>query len=64
MAFLCQRYKVSRSGFYAWEARERSRRSQDDEELSAEIARGRETTNTSAKTKVVTRRVRNDNIEG
>jgi transposase InsO family protein len=39
VAFLCQRYKVSRSGFYAWEARERSRRSQDDEELSAEIVR-------------------------
>ena len=39
MAFLCQRYKVSRSGFYAWEARERSRRSRDDEELGAEIAR-------------------------
>lgn len=39
MAFLCQRYKVSRSGFYAWEARERSRHSQNDEELSAEIAR-------------------------
>jgi len=37
--FLCRRYKVSRSGFYAWEARERSRRSRDDEELGAEIAR-------------------------
>lgn len=39
MAFLCRRYKVSRSGFYASEARERSRRSRDDEELSAEIVR-------------------------
>lgn len=39
MAFLCQRYKVSRSGFYAWEARGRSRRNQDDEELGAKIAR-------------------------
>jgi len=39
VAFLCQRYKVSRSGFYAWEGRERSRRSRDDEELSAQIAR-------------------------
>ena len=39
MAFLSQRYKVSRSGFYAWAARERSPRSRDDEELGAEIAR-------------------------
>ena len=39
MAFLCWRYKVSRSGFYAGEARERSRRSRDDEELGAEIVR-------------------------
>lgn len=39
MAFLCQRYVVSRSGFYAWQVRERSRRARDDEELSAEIAR-------------------------
>jgi putative transposase len=39
VAFLCQRYKVSRSGFYAWEARARSRRSQDDEELGALIVR-------------------------
>jgi transposase InsO family protein len=29
VAFLCQRYQVSRSGFYAWEGRERSRRSRD-----------------------------------
>ena len=39
MAFLCRRYQVSRSGFYAWEARGRSRRSRDEEELSAAIAR-------------------------
>jgi len=39
VAFLCQRYKVSRSGFYAWEARERSHRSRDDEQLSAQIVR-------------------------
>ena len=39
MAFLCRRYQVSRSGFYAWEARECSHRSEDDEALSAEIAR-------------------------
>ena len=39
MAFLCQRYKVSRSGFYAWEARERSHRSRDEEELGALIVR-------------------------
>ena len=39
MAFLCQRYKVSRSGFYAWEARERCHHSRDDEELGAEIVR-------------------------
>ena len=39
MAFLCERYKVSRSGFYAWDARERSRRSRDDERLRARIER-------------------------
>jgi transposase InsO family protein len=39
VAFLCRRYKVSRSGFYACEARERSCRSRDDEELSVRIAR-------------------------
>lgn len=39
MAFLCQRYKVSRSGFYAWEARKGSRRSQADQALCAQIAR-------------------------
>ena len=39
MAWLCRRYRVSRSGFYAWEGRSRSRRSRDDEELGAAIAR-------------------------
>lgn len=39
MAFLCQRFKVSRSGFYAWEARGKSERRQSDEELSAAITR-------------------------
>ncbi len=39
MAFLCQRYKVSRSGFYAWAARGRSRRSQEDAALGTRIAR-------------------------
>ena len=38
MALLCRRYQVSRSGFYAWEARSRSRHSRDDEELGAQIA--------------------------
>ena len=36
---MCRRYQVSRSGFYAWEGRERSPRSRVDEELSTEIAR-------------------------
>jgi putative transposase len=39
VAFLCRRYGVSRSGFYAWDARERSRRSHDDEQLRARIER-------------------------
>ena len=39
MAFLCRRYKVSRSGFYAWESRGKSRRRRNDEELSAVIVR-------------------------
>ena len=39
MAFLCRRYRVSRSGFYSWEARECSDRSRDDEALGAQIAR-------------------------
>ena len=39
MAFLCRHYKVSRSGFYAWEAREASQRRSNDEELGAQIAR-------------------------
>jgi transposase InsO family protein len=39
LAFLCQRYKVSRSGFYAWEARVRSGHSRDDEALGVAITR-------------------------
>lgn len=39
MAFLCRRYKVSRSGFYAWLSRAGSKRRRNDEELSARIER-------------------------
>ena len=39
MAFLCRRYKVSRSGFYAWRGRRLSKRRRNDEQLSARIAR-------------------------
>ena len=39
MAFLCQRYQVSRSGFYARLARNSSQRRRNDEALGAEIAR-------------------------
>ena len=39
MAFLCRRFKVSRSGFYAWLAREGSQRRRNDEELGARIER-------------------------
>lgn len=39
MAFLCRRYKVSRSGFYAWLARDGSQRRRNDEELGARIER-------------------------
>jgi putative transposase len=39
VAFLCRRFKVSRSGFYAWDARERSRHSRDDERIGAAITR-------------------------
>ena len=39
MAFLCRRYKVSRSGFYAWEGRDGSQRRRNDEALAAEITR-------------------------
>lgn len=39
MAFLCRRYKVSRSGFYAWLARAGSQRRRNDEELGARIER-------------------------
>jgi len=37
VAFLCRRYKVSRSGFYAWAAREGSKRRRNDDELGARI---------------------------
>jgi transposase InsO family protein len=39
VAFLCRRYKVSRSGFYAWLARDGSKRRRNDEELGARIER-------------------------
>lgn len=39
MAFLCRRYKVSRSGFYTWERRDRARRRRADEALGARIER-------------------------
>lgn len=39
MAFLCRRYKVSRSGFYAWLARAGSKRRRNDEALGARIER-------------------------
>jgi len=39
VAFLCRRYKVSRSGFYAWLARDGSQRRRNDEELGARIER-------------------------
>lgn len=39
MAFLCRRFKVSRSGFYAWLGRDGSRRRRNDEELGARIER-------------------------
>ena len=39
MAYLCRRFKVSRSGFYAWRARDRSERRRSDEELGARIER-------------------------
>jgi transposase InsO family protein len=39
VAFLCRRYAVSRSGFYAWLARDGSRRLRSDAELGATIAR-------------------------
>jgi transposase InsO family protein len=39
VAFLCPRYKVSRSGFYAWLARPGSQRRRNDEELGARIER-------------------------
>ncbi len=39
MAFLCRRYQVSRSGFYAWLGRDGSRRRHHDEALGARIER-------------------------
>lgn len=39
MALLCRRYKVSRSGFYAWLARDGSQRRRNDEELGERIER-------------------------
>ena len=39
MAFLCRRYQVSRSGFYAWRGREGSQRRRNDEALGAQILR-------------------------
>ncbi len=39
MAFLCRRYQVSRSGFYAWAERDGSQRQRNDEELGARIER-------------------------
>jgi transposase InsO family protein len=39
VALLCRRYRVSRSGFYAWLARAGSKRRRNDEELGARIER-------------------------
>ena len=39
MAFLCRRYRVSRSGFYAWARRDGSKRRRNDEEFGARIER-------------------------
>ena len=39
MAFLCRRFNVSRSGFYAWSARGQSERRRSDEQLGAVITR-------------------------
>ena len=39
MAFLCRRYSVSRSGFYAWQGRDRGRRRRADEALGERIER-------------------------
>ena len=39
MAFLCRRYKVSRSGFYAWLGRDGSKRLRNDAALGARIER-------------------------
>lgn len=39
MAFLCRRYQVSRSGFYAWLGRADSKRRRNDEDLAQRIER-------------------------
>jgi putative transposase len=39
VALLCWRYKVSRSGFYAWLARDGGKRRRNDEELGDRIER-------------------------
>jgi transposase InsO family protein len=39
VAFLCRRYRVSRSGFYAWARRDRARRRRADEALGTHIER-------------------------
>jgi putative transposase len=39
VALLCRRYRVSRSGFYAWARRDRDQRRRADEELGARIER-------------------------
>jgi len=39
VAFLCRRFKVSRSGFYAWLTRDGGQRRRNDEELGARIER-------------------------
>ena len=39
MAFLCRRYQVSRSGFYAWLGRHGSKRRRNDQALGARIER-------------------------
>ena len=38
VAFLCRRYQVARSGFYAWKAHAGSQRRRNDEELGVQIA--------------------------
>ena len=38
VAFLCRRYQVARSGFYAWKAHAGSQRRRNDEALGVQIA--------------------------